>query len=183
MAVYGAGIRARARVGAVGSVGGRRLGFAKPHHWWCAGVASPGCGDFASGCRSSVVATWGVLTVEPPGAKGADNAPSSSKSGHWRAPRGMMVRRRLVRATPSARPSRAWFSSNGGRRPRGAREARSGSHPHRASDGPSGSRGESPLPGNEVSTRVLVTTSRLQRLARGIFLTGGSACTAETPER
>jgi len=164
------------RAGTAGPVGGRRSGSTKPEPWWAPGKADPG------GCEPRRDA--GVASD------------SRQRASAIRAKRVALGRQRPCGRRAGHRSSRLGQSSIAAGRSSTNCSVAQGSAGQKRSPGTppgtgarkaglplssmrewvrGGQRCESAAPGNGRFQRVLVTTSRLQRLVRGIFPHGPAA--------
>jgi len=145
--------------------------------WWGAGQADPGPRSRArdagqgGGVRQKAPARSAIRLVAGP------QRSREFLRGTPRIPWGMMASQQLGDAAPTAWPTQGW------RRQRWPSSVavdgfaqKAGLPPSRMrAEGHGGRKGVSLELGNGVSFRVLVTTSRLQRLVRGILLAGRAA--------
>jgi hypothetical protein len=181
VAVRGTGSARERREWPTGPVGGRRLeSIKRVSSWWTARGSGSGSLVTCSGCRvRSEGATGGASELAHWACVGSTTPAWATRSGHRATSRGgdagsSWRRNTKCVATQGRRCRQRLFgvavddgASKLGRRSEGMREA-----------GRGGRQGESPKLGSGAFQRVLVTTSRLQRLVRGIFslVGGGASC-------
>jgi hypothetical protein len=136
-----------------------------------------GCGEAGSGSRGTArdagqglrVATWGVCEPDHRARAGPTTPTRASARDTARPRRGDGLVAAGQRGTNCVADPRLVMPAMASQRRRGWLGLRAGLPPRRKHErGRGGQEGESPMLGNGVTSRVLVKTSRLQRLARGV---------------